>query len=376
MNTSVNILSLVSYPFLPPKMGGQKGIALFNQYLGALLSLQCLTIQNNDPSFARNYIVFNQLSNSKWRYSNPAYFFLLKKIIKEKKITHLILEHPYYGWLGVLLKWFTPVKLIVHSHNIEATRFKSMGKWWWGVLWHYEKMTHRRADLNFFIQDADRQFAVTKFKLDPEKCATITYGFELDQAPSASEKRSAKETLIQQHGLPPDTRIILFNGTLDYAPNREALDIILDKINPLLLVKAGFNYRIIICGNRLPDEYNGLTDHKTRNVLYAGFVDDISLYFKGADIFINPVTEGGGIKTKVVESLGYDLYVISTRSGAIGIPPDITNGKLFIIEDDDWKGFAEKIIDANLNATIPDAFFRHFYWGHIAGKAAALISKC
>ena len=43
-----------------------------------------------------------------------------------------------------------------------------MGKWWWGILWHYEKMTHKKADHNFFIQDNDRNYAIENFKLNPE----------------------------------------------------------------------------------------------------------------------------------------------------------------------------------------------------------------
>ena len=98
----LNVLSLVSYRFLPPKMGGQKGIAFFYDYLAVHVNLTCVTTKENDPSAVSNYEVLNILSNSGLRYINIFYFFTLRKIIREKKITHLIIEHPYYGWLGVL----------------------------------------------------------------------------------------------------------------------------------------------------------------------------------------------------------------------------------------------------------------------------------
>ena len=375
MSQDIKVLSLVSYHFLPPKMGGQKGIALFNAYLGRLTTLSCITIKNNDVSFASGYTVQNILSNSKFRYINPVYFFLLKKFIKKEGITHLILEHPYYGWLGILLKRFCHIKLIVHSHNLEAGRFKSMGKWWWGILWHYEKMTHRKADLNFFIQDDDRDHAMVSFKLDPAKCHTITYGFEMEKAPAAEEKFTARNLLRKNHSIHPEEKILLFNGTLDYLPNKEALDIILEKINPILQSDAAFKYKIIICGNKLPAAYNKLGAYTDRNIIYAGFVDDISIYFKGADIFINPVIEGGGIKTKVVEALGYDLSVVSTNSGAIGIPVGITGDKLKITTDSDWEEFARQVVSLDPGNKIPTSFFDHFYWGNIAAKAAEIIGK-
>jgi hypothetical protein len=167
----------------------------------------------------------------------------------------------------------------------------------------------------------------------------------------------------------------LFNGTLDYKPNLDALDIILQKINPQLLANEGFKYKIIICGNKLPVEYSGLFNYKDKNIIYAGFVPDINPYFKGADIFINPVLNGGGIKTKLVEALGYNLSVVSTKSGATGIPAEITVGKMTIIADNDWSSFANKVISMGTEVPTPKEFFDHFYWGNIADKAAKAITQ-
>lgn len=375
MDKAVKLLSLVSYKFLPPDMGGQKGIAFFNRYLAKKTGLLCVTTQENNKTESEGYPVKNILSNSKLRYADPLYFFTLSRIIRENNITHLIIEHPYYGWLGALLKWFCKVSLIVHSHNMEALRFKSVGKWWWGILWNYEKFTHRNADLNFFIHDDDRNYAIAHFKLDPEKCVTITYGFEYPAIPAADDKASARELICSEHGIHTSEKILLFNGTLGYKPNLDALDIILKKINPQLLANEAFRYKIIICGNKLPPNYSGLINYKDKNVIYAGFVADINPYFKGADIFINPVVDGGGIKTKLVEALGYDLSVVSTKSGATGIPAEITVGKMTIVADNDWPAFTSGIISMDTEASTPKDFFDHFYWGTIADKAAKAITQ-
>ena len=374
MKAPVKILSLVSYNFLPPKMGGQKGIAFFNRYLSKRTDLYCVTLKENEITGTEAYTIQNILSNSPLRYINLFYFFTLRKIIREKKITHLILEHPYYGWLGILLKWFCRIKLIVHSHNIESLRFKSLGKWWWGILWNYEKITHKNANLNFFIQDNDKNYGVEKYNLAPEKCFTITYGFEMNTPPGEEVKRSARKFITSSHNINETEKILLFNGTLDYKPNQDALDIILTIINPKLLADPHFKYKIIICGNRLPLLYNSLADYSNKNIIYAGFVDDISIYFKGADIFINPVTDGGGIKTKLVEALGYNMNVVTTANGAIGIPVEISGTKMQVTADNDWTSFAQKIIQTNNSTTISKEFFDHFYWGNITEKAINIIT--
>ena len=365
-----NVLSIVSYKIFPAKLGGQKGIALFNQYFSEYHKLTCVTIKDNDPSLA-TYNMLNILSNSKLRYINIFYFFRLRSVIKRSEITHVVIEHPYYGWLGMLLKWACGIKLIVHSHNIESLRFKSTGKWWWKVLGWYEWVVHRFADFTFCITEEDRQYMIENFGVKAKNLAVITYGIEMEAPPTAMDKVLARIFIQKRFGIPTECALFLFNGTLDYLPNLEALKAILDKINPSF-IKVGIPYRIIICGKNLPSELNDLKEYKDQNIVYAGFVDDVSIYFKGSDVFLNPVTDGGGIKTKLVEALGYNLNVVSTRNGAIGVSQDICNGKLVVCKDNDRQDFSHEMETALrfLERTIPSSYFKHFSWKNIARKAA------
>lgn len=185
----MKVISIVSYSFLPAKTGGQKGIALFYKYFSRFHAVTVVTTEKNDISRADGYDVLNILSNSAYRYINPLLFFKVRKLIQEKKATRLILEHPYYGWLGYLLKTFAGVELVVHSHNMEGKRWKSLGKWWWRILWNYERFTHRHADFNFFIQDEDRKYAIAEFGLDEKKCITVSFGTEISCPPSRTKSR-------------------------------------------------------------------------------------------------------------------------------------------------------------------------------------------
>jgi polysaccharide biosynthesis protein PslH len=314
------------------------------------------------------------LGNSKWRYANPVLFFRLKKIIQQKKITDLIIVHPYYGWLAWLLKKSTGVKLSMLSHNIEALRFKSMGKLWWKLLWFYEKYTHQILDHNFFVTKEDLDFAVKNYKLDSNKCFVITYGIEWQEQPSIIEKKEAAVFLRSNYGIKDDEKILLFNGTLDYSPNIEAIDYIINNINPSLLKNKNYKYKIIICGKGLPEKYNDLKQFADKNIIYAGFVNDINIFFKGADIFLNPVITGGGIKTKLVEALGNGLSAVSSKSGAFGVPLELVDDKLCVVDDFDWEYFTENIFLMETNTLTSNSFFNHFYWGNIAAKAAGIIS--
>jgi len=364
------VLSIVSYPFLPAKVGGQKGVALFNKYFSRYREMVCVTTKKNDPTAAEGYKVLNILSNSPLRYINPFYYFKMGSLIRKYKASHLIIEHPYYGWLGTLLAVTFPVKFVVHSHNIEGLRWKTLGKWWWPVLLFYEKWTHRMADYSFFIHNDDREYAIHEFGLDPARCLTVTYGIEWNSIPPESEILSARKAIRSQFLISEDEKILFFNGAFNYAPNIDALKKIIEEINPLLM-KKDFKYRIIICGRDIPVS---LTRNKDNHIIFAGFVDDIGLYFKGADVFINPVTEGGGIKTKLVEALGYNLNAVSTVNGALGIDPVLCNGKLLLCQDHDWQAFANLVVKAaKVHSNISPGYYDHFYWGLSAKKAAAFI---
>ncbi len=72
----------------------------------------------------------------------------------------------------------------------------------------------------------------------------------------------------------------------------------------------------------------------------------LNLYLKGCNLFLNPVESGGGIKTKLVEALAYDLNAVSTGNGAIGVDPELCNGKLIICSDNNWNSFADAVFRA------------------------------
>jgi len=71
----MNIISLVSYPFLPARSGGEKGIALFYKYFSRYDPVTVVTIEKNLPLYADGYELMNIIGNSKLLYINPFIFF-------------------------------------------------------------------------------------------------------------------------------------------------------------------------------------------------------------------------------------------------------------------------------------------------------------
>ena len=365
------IVSIVPYKILPAKLGGEKGIALFNEYVGERIPITAIGTRNNDPKYAKNYKLLNLLSNTRIRYANIFLYFKIRRLIKQKQATHLIIEHPYYGWLAWLLRKTMHIRLVVHSHNIEFERSRSIGRWWWKALKWYEQWVYQFADIVFFISEEDRQNAISNLGIAENKSFAITYGVEIEGLPA--DRAQCKAAIQNLHAIDKDEKILLFNGALYLHSNYKALQAILDIINPVLMEQS-IPYKIIVCGRGLPDFFNNLEDYKNKNIIYAGFVDDITMYFKAADVFLNPILTGGGVKTKAIEAIAYNNIVISTQSGALGLPVEICDYKLKIAADDNWDLFTKHTLEAmQESTTTPRIFYDYYYWGNIAKKVAAIL---
>jgi len=208
-----------------------------------------------------------------------------------------------------------------------------------------------------------------EFKLPPEKCSVITYGIE--QKPSTQNKSSIRKQL----GFDETKTILLFNGTLDYGPNFDAVQTIVDTIEPLLSQRIN-NYEVIITGNRARKK---LIDKilTNKNVNYTGYVDDVDLYYQAADVFINPVSNDTGVKTKLIEAIANNCTAVSTESGASGVRKDLCGGKLITVSDNDWNSFADTIVHClhKTEEKTPEAFFEFYTWENVCKKAAEKISE-
>jgi len=362
------LLAIAPYQYVPYFSGGQKSIAQFLDYLGREADLTVISVGENDPSLIKTYKHVAWLKKKSFsKYLDPGLISKLTTLIKKEKFDAIIWEHPYYTWLASIVRKRTGIKTMLHIHNIEYQRFQSTGKWWWPVLRIYEKRFFTIADEILFVSPDDKKFAIEQWGIEEKKCIEVAFGVEISKYPD--DKDSCKKAVKAIHKIADDERVLLFNGLLDYKPNLDALMTILKQINPVLFEYPDFKYKIIICGKRLPAELNELKEYENKNIVYAGFVPDIEMYFKGADLFLNPVQSGGGIKTKMVEAIAFGTTVITTGTGALGIHRDICGKKLVVLPDNSWNAFARAIVaNAGNSDVTPGSYYDFYYWGNIVKK--------
>ena len=347
-------MSLVWYKVLPAHFGGQKGIADFNEALGKYFPLYCVCSNNNEPGDKHSYQVFNWLPVSKTQIFNPVVWCKIVRFARVHNITHVILEHPYHAITGWLLKWLLSCTIITHAHNIEYARYKQLGKWYWPFVKLIEWLAFTISNEILFKTNQDMDVAIEVFNLYRKKCFSMPYGTTKKDTKSRSENRLS---IRQKHGLAEDAIILLFNGTLDYGPNAKAANDMAVNLLPLLPP----NHYILLTGRSEEAELPEAFSLKNDRLIFAGFVLEVPEYFLAADVYINPVAEGGGVQTKNIEALSYGLNVVCWQYMLNGLKIELTGSKVYPARTNDWKDFLARILVATIvKSATPDTFFEHY----------------
>lgn len=360
------LLVIVSYKVFPPQMGGQKGIVFFYDHLRKYHDL-VMAVSRDNGTPQTEYGIESFLFNNHRIGLNVFQIRRLIGLIKKEGVDVIIAEHSYTGWLAWILKQWTGKPFIIHSHNLEASRFRQMGKRGWKLFHHYEKWIHQKADFSFFKTEEEKKMALHDFALSEKVCAVIPYG-----VPIIQKNPGAAQRVRQQFNLSTEF-LFYFNGTLDYLPNRLAVETIIESIDPLLQ-ESGIDYTILISGKNLSPHLEEKIKNR-QQIRYVHYVDDVNGLYQASTLFLNPVINDSGVKTKLVEALANGCKVISTHSGATGIPPLVCDQNLVTTKDGDWPAFVAAIL-ANLGpkaADISPAFIPYFSWPYIAKKAAGYI---
>ncbi len=368
------IAVLIPYYFVPPQNGGHHAAFGFCEALAQEREIVVISTTNNnaDPIPFRLEKLF---ADRFFKYFSPLVAWRLWRFLQKEHIKTCIIQQPFIGLIALPVCRLLGIRFIIYAHNIEFQRFKSTGKWWWRLLYFIEWFIYRAANHLFFISPDDFAEAIPVFRLKPDRCTVIPYGTRLPAAPT--DRGEARQMVISRHNIPREVFLILFFGSQSYRPNLEAVEYIVYRINPVLLQKAAFQYRILICGGGLPEAFNRLAEFKSQNVDYLGFVEDIHPYIKAADMVVNPINTGGGVKTKIIEAIALGTTVVSTRTGAKGVDAKACGEKLQIIEDFDYQGFADKILDLQQQSyqPTPALFYQTYAWKNAIRAAIIHLDK-
>lgn len=179
-----------------------------------------------------------------------------------------------------------------------------------------------------------------------------------------------------------NTLKIIFTGSLDYAPNVEASLFLLTQIN-WIKKNIDSNIQIIIAGKNPNDILkNQVHNNKNVKLIPNPSKEKMKNILLSSDLYISPVFNGSGMKTKIAEALQHGLPIISSKHSLIGYDflNKYINDVIFPFEDLNIQSFRnsfmlqkEKIINNNNFNYIRNIYTSNFSIDNIEKKLLSII---
>ena len=144
----------------------------------------------------------------------------------------------------------------------------------------------------------------------------------------------------------PDT--LVFNGSLTYAPNYDAVNYFLREIYPQIALRRP-GVRFVVTGHTEGLNLSELP--LDEGVQLTGHVPDIRPVVAGSWVCVAPLRTGGGTRLKILEAMALGTPVVATHKGAEGLL--VEHGKDILLAED-AVSFAREVI-----ALLDDTTLRH-----------------
>lgn len=250
----------------------------------------------------------------------------IRKCIDENKIDIINVDFPHM--CVNLLNVETDIPIILNEHNIEWKVYRRIAKSEKNIvkkflyyidsfrLKKYEKKILKIIPFSSitFVSDKDMLEFNKIYKFSRKNLNLVPVGADMHNLDIVSKSNNEEKNII-------------FVGKMSYGPNIEGVKWFLKNIFPEIQ-KQYNQVKFYIVGK---DPTEDIIKLSSQNVVVTGIVDDISKYYKIADLVVIPLLNGGGVKVKLLEAISYKDNIVSTSIGVEGTI--FSNGKTIPVAD-------------------------------------------
>lgn len=284
----------------------------------------------------------------------------LCSIIRENRISLVFSEESDLGNLYKKIKdTFHNVRIICFFHDISADlfakRIDDAPKW----KQHYileckniikqEKVTQKYVDEKWVFNQADAERFMAHYGYAPDEI--IPMG-----APIPKTSEEYKKIVTDKE----DKKQMLFVCS-SYYVNIDGFKWFYQNVIPNLKKK----YHIIIVGTGAQQLKSLITNE---DIEILGRVESMAAYYESADVIIEPVFDGGGMKVKTIEALSFGKVIVSTSESLNGywekLPARMKNQLVFRCDTvNDWVESCNLLMKSEVkkyNEEVFDAFAINF----------------
>ena len=250
------------------------------------------------------------------------------------------------------------IPVVLTHHNVEAEQQRRLllaaadryRPYWWLRwlelgLWHrYEQCAVARFDVNCPVSEVNaaylRRYAAGR------PIVVVPNGVDL--------------ALYRRPTGPRATHSLLFVGSMDYAPNVDAVLWFCEQILPLIRRQVPA-VRLTIVGRSPPSAVRRLA--VPGHIEVTGTVESVLPYFWGSEVKVVPLRAGSGTRLKILEAMAATLPVVTTTIGCEGL--DLREGQDLLLADE----------PAHFAATTARLLRDERLRAEMAGRAAASVAK-
>jgi glycosyltransferase involved in cell wall biosynthesis len=185
----------------------------------------------------------------------------------------------------------------------------------------FEERAWRLADA--CVTTSEREAEIIRPLAPDTLVAAVPNGVDVDYFRPAAEPAA-------------DPGLLVFNGVLDYRPNVDGVNFLVDDVLPLIKSRRP-DVRLAVVGRGSAGAVEAL---RRRGVEATGEVPDVRPWLQRADVVVVPIRTGSGTRLKVVEGLAAGKPMVSTTVGCEGV--DVRDEHLLI--GDSAQDFADNVV--------------------------------
>ncbi|MDD2982884.1 MAG: glycosyltransferase family 4 protein [Crocinitomicaceae bacterium] len=244
------------------------------------------------------------------RFYSTQFETLILSKVKNSDFDFILLESAFLlPYVDAIRSQFSG-KIIVRTHNVEYKIWERMSEFT-GNLLKKKYLQKLSKDLkNYEIKNLKKVDGLVCIS-DLDKRTFQSHGIHIPMVTiPVSMKRN--ETL-KFDGKSND---IFFLGAMNWQPNSEAVDALLNEIFPKIRIKFP-NTNLHLAGSYMPSK---LLQLKQDGVVVHGRVENVAEFMAQHGILVVPLQSGSGIRIKILEAMAVGTPVIATKVGFEGIP--------------------------------------------------------
>lgn len=268
--------------------------------------------------------------------ASPSYRSILKPV-------HLAIYHYSFAYVWLRsqpdsIRGIEPQQ-VVHLHNLESelarlrARSSSLGE---AALHHlnatklalHEKQLATLASELWFVSPED----LRRFE---ENTPSVSLKFV---PPEFDPDLQTYRTAIRAGVSPPQAAG--FIGALDFKPNQDSLEWIVDRVFPALR-DIGYPGKFLVAGKNAPSTLRQAACAYDF-VEWLGFVEDPEAFWSGISILLSPHLSGSGTRIKLLEAIASGIPVL-TNTGGMALLPSQSRQSALLLQSDDPREWARII---------------------------------